>query len=437
MKILLVNYRYFVSGGPERYMFGFKKIFENRNHVVIPFSVSYNKNEKTNYDRYFVSPIGNKSNIYFSEYRLSTKVIFQILDRQFYSFEAKRKIKRIIKDTKPDVAYILQFYNKLSPSVIDGCREMGVPTIVRISDFGLLCPNALFLRENNVCEKCLGGNLFHAAKYRCVKKSFVGSLLKVLAMYFHRMLKIFNKVDAFIVPSRFTIAKMIIGGFSEEKLYHVPSFADEINYEIGDVPHKDYVLYFGRISREKGVITLIKAYELIRTEVNNGELWIVGSSNDNEEKVLKDFVSTHNIPGIKFLGPKSGLSLFRLVKNAQCIVVPVIWYENMPNVILESFSLSQPVIASRIGGIPELVRDGETGLLFEPGNADDLAKKMQWMMKHPKERREMGRRTRELVEKEYTPEKHYEQLMAVYKIALKQHGKNNEYRKNIKWNAQL
>lgn len=158
MKIILVNYRYFISGGPERYYFNIKEILERNGHVVIPFSVKNSRNFSSDYETYFLDRLDDE--VYFAHSnKKSMKVILKSFSRMFYSFEAKRKFRQLLTDTNPDLVYIMQYHNKISPSIIDAAKNLGIPVIHRISDFQYMCPNALFYNGvKGVCEECLNGN---------------------------------------------------------------------------------------------------------------------------------------------------------------------------------------------------------------------------------------------------------------------------------------
>ena len=185
MRILLVNYRYFISGGPEKYMFNIKTMLENQGHEVIPFSIHSNKNVATEYSKYFVEPIGGRDAIYFEEVKKTPRSIWQMLTRSIYSKEVEKAIKREIDDVKPDLVYIIHFVNKLSPSVIRGARKKGIPVVLRLSDYFLLCPRFDFMYEKRVCEECLTKGYRSCIKKRCVKGSLFASVVRVFSMKFH------------------------------------------------------------------------------------------------------------------------------------------------------------------------------------------------------------------------------------------------------------
>jgi len=425
MKILLVNYRYFVSGGPERYMFNIKKLLESKGHEVVPFSVRYKKNLPSQYESYFASPIGDGDKVYFSEYRKNIKTISQLIARTFYSFEVRKALSHVIKKEKVEVAYILHFLRKLSPSVIDACVENRIPVIVRISDFGLICPASTLSRGKKVCELCLKGNLFPSIRYRCVKNSFTASAVNALALYLHRCLKIYQKVDYWISPSRHTLKKFVQAGFDRSKIMLIPTFLD-INDIAPCYDNENYILCTSRISPEKGVLTLLKAFEIcshIKEYRNYVRLVIVGLDESEESVKIRSFVKEKSLNKVKLYPFLPGNKLFKLMSKATFTVIPSLWYENLPIALLESFAHGKPALVSNLGSLIEIVKNGDNGLLFQPGNPYDLAEKIRWMIDHPKERQEMGRRARELAEKECNPELHYERLMEVCRRILAKHGK--------------
>ena len=268
MKIILVNYRYFISGGPERYLFNVKALLEKNGHTVIPFSVKHKLNSCSDYDKYFISPLGKGDLTYFSESnKTSINQIFKFFSRMFYSFEARRKFRKLLIDTNPDLVYVLHYQNKLSPSFIGVAKTRNLPVIQRVSDFGHICANQLFYNYmlKTVCERCLDGDKMNAVRYRCVYDSMIYSLIKISALKFHEILGITKKIDAFVVPSKFTLSKLVDYGIPDSKLYNVPTFFSFSRAEEGlgelKVKYGDYALYVGRIEEEKGVMTLVRAFE--------------------------------------------------------------------------------------------------------------------------------------------------------------------------------
>lgn len=409
MKILISNYRYFISGGPEKYLFNITNELKGKGHEVIPFSIHHNKNQATEYAKYFIEPIGGRDKAYFREYKKDLKTIAQLIGRSFYSFQARKAIEKEISAEGPDVVFLLHFINKLSPSVIDGAKKAKKRVVVRLSDYFLLCPRFDFLDHHQICEECLKHSFLPALRKRCVQNSLTATMIRVSSMYFHNLLRIYDQVDAFVCPSAFLARKLVQAGFKSEKIHHVPTFIDasKLQPQYGG----DYVLYYGRLAEEKGVLSLIKAFEQLPSDLT---LKIVGEDQSDYGMALKKYVAQNKIGSVEFLGFKSGTELEAIIKNAKLVVVPSIWYENMPNVALESFAYGKPVIASNIGSMPEVVEDGVNGYLFEPNNSDDLALKIQ-LLNNDAKIAAMGMKAREIVVRQYNPALHYEKLIQILK----------------------
>lgn len=415
MKILIVNYRYFISGGPEKYMFNIKKMLEDNGHEVSFFSVKSNKNEETKYSKYFVDAIGGNDAVYYDELKKTPKVIMQLLSRSIYSNEVKKALKMEIKEINPDIIYIIHFVNKLSPSVIDVAKEMGKPVVLRLSDYFMLCPRFDFLYNKKVCEDCLKNGYRTCIKRRCVKNSKFASIVRVISMKIHKRMHIYDKIDAFVTPSNFLKNKLIENGYSKEKIYCIPTFTtSESIKESSKVG--EYGLYFGRVAEEKGVETVVKAYK----ELPEYELKIMGDDTTEEAERLKNYIKDNNIKNVEFLGLKKGKELDDVIENAKFTVIPSIWYDNLPNTALESFIHSKPVIASNIGSLPELVIDGYNGYLFEPGNEKELVEKIRMLESNNEMILKMGKNSLEQLKNKFSKEGHYKKLMKLFERILEE-----------------
>lgn len=408
MRILLVNYRYFISGGPERYMFNIKKMLEDKGHEVIPFSIHSTKNVETPYSKYFVEPIGSRDAVYFNEVKKTPKSIWQMITRSVYSREVKKAIQKEIKDVKPDLVYIIHFINKLSPSVITGAKEIGIPVVLRLSDYFLLCPRFDFVYQKKVCEECLTKGYKACIQKSCVQGSKAASLIRVFSMKVHNLLKIYDKVDAFITPSEFLKKKLVDNGFPVEKVHCIPTFTASKSI-VGEPQLGKFGLYFGRVTEEKGLETVIKAYEQMPERL----LKIMGDDTTEEGVRLKEYVKSRGLKNIEFLGFKGGTELEEIIARARFTLIPSIWYDNLPNTALESFQHSKPVIAANIGSLPELVIDGFNGYLFEPGNVEDLRAQIE-MLDDDERIRMMGANSRRRLENNFAPHKHYDALLTVF-----------------------
>ncbi|MBP3604424.1 MAG: glycosyltransferase [Lachnospiraceae bacterium] len=412
MRILLVNYRYFVSGGPERYMFNIKKALEQDGHEVIPFSIHSNKNVETEYSRYFVEPIGDRDATYFEECKKTPRVIWQMLSRSIYSLEVKKAIQKQIKDVKPDLVYIIHFVNKLSPSVIRGAKQLGVPVVLRLSDYFLLCPRFDFLYNKKVCEDCLKKGYSECVKRRCVKNSLFASVIRVFSMQFHKWIRIYKDVDAFITPSVFLKNKLVDNGFPAEKIIYIPTFT-EIDGDKNEPTIGQYGLYFGRITEEKGVDTVVKAYE----KLPKYQVKIMGDDTTEEASRLKAYIEEKDIDNIEFVGFQQGDELENIINNSRFVIIPSIWYDNLPNTALEAFRNAKPVIASNIGSLPELVEDGVNGYLFATGNEEDLVEKIK-LLEEDDAVLDKGINAKKILEEKFSKERHIRTLIQVFEKVI-------------------
>lgn len=427
MKIILVNYRYFISGGPERYYFNIKEILEKKGHEVIPFSVKSSRNLPNDYEKYFLDIVDDE--VYFAQAKKKTpKMILKSFSRMFYSVEAKNKMKQLIRDTKPNVVYIMQMHNKISPSIVDAAREMNVPVVHRISDFQYMCPNALFYNDRiGVCEECLKGKRWSSVKYRCVLNSPIYSGIKMMAKWLHDIMKVHRRIDSFVVPSEFTQGKLCEYGIPVKKLNHIPTFFNlkEINPK---VEYNPFVLFVGRIEKQKGLMTLIKAFEKLPYDLK-----IIGFSNDGYEDELKQYLGRPingdlNIEestafgkngNIHFLGRKKFEEIVPYLKSCLCTTVPSEWYDNFPNVVLESYAYKKAVIATDFGSLQYMVEEGKTGLKFKYADLDDFRKKIAYMFENADKAQLMGENGYKLIETKYSPETHYQALMKVFDSVMK------------------
>ena len=408
MRILLVNYRYFVSGGPEKYMFNVKKALEERGHEVIPFSFHSNKNVETPYSKYFVEPIGGRDSVYFEDYKKTPATIMKMITRSVYSLEVKKAIQKEIRDVKPDLVYIIHFVNKLSPSVITGAKSMGVPVVLRLSDYFLLCPRFDFLSGTDICEECLTKGYKSCIKKRCVKGSLAASLIRVFGMKVHKLMNVYKGVDAFITPSEFLKGKLSDNGFDQNKIHCIPTFTaaalKEYSETIGD-----YGLYFGRVEVEKGVDTVVRAYE----NMPDHKAVIMGDDTTEEGKRLKEYVSSKGLKNISFAGYKEGRELEDIIRNSRFVMIPSIWYDNLPNTALEAFNNGKPVIASNLGSLPELVKDGYNGFLFDPYSPKELEECVK-KLDDTELVKTMGRNSRDLLSERFSKDAHMDRVLKLF-----------------------
>ena len=294
-----------------------------------------------------------------------------------WNFDAENKLRKLIQDTKPDAVYILHEVNHLSPSIIRAAKREGVRVVHRISDFFMFCPKYDFLCENEICEACLHGDYKKAIDHKCVKGSKAGTMLRVFAMKIYAATKVFNDVNQFICTCKFSKNKLIEGGIPAEKITCVSTFIDASKitpcYE-----NDKYFLFLGRMATpKKERFMRIEAMRYLKE--TDYILKITGQISDSEEdQAIWQFIKDNKLEDkIVFTGFKHGKDLESLISRATCIVCPAIWYENMPNTVIEAYAYGKPVVASRVGSLAEIVEDGKTGMLFELKNSVEFSNKLR------------------------------------------------------------
>ena len=306
--------------------------------------------------------------------------------------------------------------NHLSPSIIRAAKKEGIRVVHRISDFFMFCPKYDFLCENEICEACLHGNYLKAIKKKCVKGSMMGTILRIFAMKVYKRTNIFDEVDKYICTCNFSKNKLIEGGIPNEKIACIPTFIDST--EITPYYHHDkYFLFLGRMAHQKGTIYAIEAMKKLKN--TEYVLKITGEITDSDEdQMIWKYIKDNELEEkVVFTGFKHGIELENLISKSTCIVCPAIWYENMPNTVIEAYAYGKPVIASKLGSLAEIVIDNETGMLFEPRNSADMAEKMLRFVKDESLSRNLGKNARIKCEKEYNVETHMNNVVKELKGA--------------------
>ncbi len=301
---------------------------------------------------------------------------------------------------QPDVIHAHNTFPLISPSLYWAAAHAGVPVVQTLHNFRLMCLNALFLREGKVCEDCMGQLPWRGVARACYRGSHAASAALAGMLTLHRGIGTYrNRVARYIALNEFCRGKFIEGGLPAGRVVVKPNFVD---FAAPEPAPRAGLLFVGRLSVEKGVATLAKAMALLP----DAALRVAG---DGPEATVLEGVA-----GVTRLGSLPGEMVRQEMSRAAALVVPSIWYENFPRTIVEAFACGLPVIASRIGALADIVTDGETGLLFEPGNPRDLADKLAWAQAHPERMAEMGHKARAQYEAEFSAEVNYRRLMEIY-----------------------
>lgn len=377
MRILLVNKFHYRKGGAETYYLTVGSELERMGHEVAYFSMRHPDNLPCEWDKYFVTQ---------REYNNVKNPLKAARDGMalIYSPEAKRNFQALCEEFRPDVVHLNNVHRQITLSILDApyLRENKVPVLYTAHDYVTVCPGYLMLDGGGrVCDACLeDGRYRHCIENRCVKGSRAKSALAAMEASFNRAHKSNQRIDKVIAPSRFMRSKLIEGGWPEGKVVFLQNFADDailkrasnVGTDLTD-RENPYLLFFGRLSVEKGVDTLLRAFDAALPNLpQNMRLVVVGDGPDADD--FKAFASSLGCaPRIEFAGYQTGGALQSYVERASLAISSSRWRENMPYSIVEAFAAGTPVIGTDIGGIPELVDEGKTGFICEPGDVPSMA----------------------------------------------------------------
>lgn len=375
-------------------------------HNVIDFSVDDPQNVPSKYSDYFAR---NVDYMECSKDGKSTSLLgkFRIAVDFIHNRQAVNSLKALIEKEKPDIAHLHNIYHQITPSIIPILKNAGVKVVLTLHDYKLVCPTYSMFKDGFICNKCMGKHFWYATSYKCQDASYLKSLLLSAEAYWHKWTKNYEKVNLFLCPSQFMANMVSQYRVDKQKIRVLHNGIDPKTHNFAG-QDDGYAIYFGRISREKGVETLLKAHQSLS---NRLPLKIVGTGPLMPK--LKE-----KYPGAEFTGYKTGAELKELLQRASFVALASECYENFSMTVLEAMAFGKPTIGSRVGGIPEQIEDGKTGFLFEMGNVEESARKMTFLAKNRKLRKQMGEAARKKLEREYSLDVHCTKLMEIYKELL-------------------
>jgi glycosyltransferase involved in cell wall biosynthesis len=372
-KILLVNKFYHdvgPAGGVGRYLVQEEADLTAAGWDVIPFAMADADARPTPWDRYFVRARD------YSSARFSGGAAGDALSL-IWNGEAAAKLDSLIREARPDVAHLHNIYHHLSPSILSVLREHRIPTVMTLHDLRLLCPAIHMLRDRQVCEKCKGGRLHNAVVFKCVKDSRAASLLAAVETFHQKARRLYPRTVArFLCPSRFIRDKYIAWGYPADTLHHLPNFVDLEAWHparlSADRP-RDAIVYFGRISTEKGLRDLLEAQALWEQgyaagRIDSPPLKLIIAGEGPCAGNLQARMAQLELQDAVYMGGLTLAGLREVLGRARFTVLPSICYENGPMAALESLAAGIPLLGTDIGGIPEMIREGVTGVIVPPGN---------------------------------------------------------------------
>ena len=390
MRILLANKFYYARGGDCICTINLEELLKKNGHEVAIFAMDFPENLQTSWSKYFPGEIRFKPGI----------GIIEAFARPFGIGEVKRKFNALLDDFHPDVVHVHNIHSQLSPIIVELAHQRGIKVVWTLHDYKLLCPRYDCLRNGTeVCEECFADKR-RVVEHKCMKNSCLASMLAYWeAMKWNRQ-RLEASTDVFLSPSSFMAEKMKQGGFDKSKIHILCNFIDVKKTIRQEYNKQDYYCFIGRLTHEKGVATLVKAALQIPYKLR-----IIGGGPLMDE--LKTLAAGTDI---EFLGYKQWPEIKELVGCARFSVIPSEWYENNPLSVIEAQCLGTPVLGARIGGIPELIEEGKSGMLFESKNTVDLKTKIEAMFSHTFNYEALAKSSQE----RYSEDAYYQRLMNVY-----------------------
>ena len=387
MRILQVHNFYRLPGGEDAVFHNEASLLERHGHDVFRFTRSNESIDE--------STLTGKAGLAFNT---------------IWSTDTYREITSIIRKKRPNIAHFHNIHPLISPSGYAACRDCSVPVVQTLHNYRLVCPGALLQRNGSPCEKCIGKPPLPAIMYSCYKNSLTATLALSASIVWNRAINTYrSSINRYIALTNFSASKFIAGGIEPSKIIVKPNF-------LPDPPETgagsgDYFLYVGRLSPEKGVMTLLRAWEHLQGRA----LKIVGDG--PLEAQLLSYAEDHRL-AIDFLGKQPRERVLELMREATALIIPSEWYEGFPMVVLESYACGTPVISSRIGSLQEVILENTTGFLFEPGNPLELASLVKAATQRSSNLSGMRKQARNHFDENYAAENNYRMLTGIYEQVM-------------------
>ncbi|NCD72279.1 glycosyltransferase family 4 protein [Mucilaginibacter agri] len=404
MNILVLNWTWYPSGGDWTYVENITNVYRQNGHAIVPFSMKDERNFPSEYSEYFIENINYKTLD-----KSSLKAGIKAVKKSIYSTEAQQNLEKLLSVVKIDFAHVNVIHHYITPIVLKVLKDKGIPIIWTLHEYTPICPESTFISHGVICERCFGGKFYNCVTHTCKKGSYAASTVAALENYVHKYLNYYKYVDYYVCPSVFTYKKFKQFNFFEEKLvqlYHGYDYSiiDKLPKVMPLGDSERYIVFVGRLEKIKGIQTLIKAMEKL-PEIR---LKIIGSG--TLEKELKTLVSENGLKHVTLLGKKSQHETLEIISKADFLVCPSEWYEVLGFTAVEAMALSKPVVGSAIGALPEMVIDERTGFLFEPGNFEELATKIELLYNNKQLILDMGLNAHTHIHTLINTEKHFEGL---------------------------
>jgi glycosyltransferase involved in cell wall biosynthesis len=398
--LLSINNYHYPRGGADAMYLAHGARFETLGWQHAWFAMRHPRNLPTDWASHFVDDIefGHR----YTPLELARKAAASI-----WSLQAQQRLRGVLAKSRPDIVHLHNIYHHLSPSILPVLQQAGVPAVMTAHDFKIACPNYRMHTQGGVCERCRDGSVWNALAHRCVRDSVAASALVALEATVHRVLRSWHRwPDRIVSPSRFLIEKCVQWGYDRSRFVHIPNPIDAQGMQSQPQPGSHFV-YIGRLSAEKGLDRLI-------TAVGQAQVSLVIAGEGPLEPLVS--AAVRDAPGrVQWVGRLEAAQVQALVRSARAVVVPSQWYENAPLSVLEAFAAGKPVIASRMGGLPEMVEHGRTGWLVPAEDTNALGEMLAAVRDLPDARLEsVGRAAREFVLREHSWAGYLQRMQALY-----------------------
>lgn len=400
VRVLLANKFYGRRGGAEAVVLQTQRLLEGEGHEVVPFAMRHGGEEPSEWSGYFVPTREYFDGAPLRRVRDSLAAV--------YSFDARRRIGALVRATAPDLAHLHNVYHQLTLSVVDALRAERVPIVMTLHDYKAACPNYQLLTHDGLCQRCVGGAYWNAVRHRCLKGSLAGSAIAAAEAYLNRLRGQYGKIDLFLAPSAFLRDVMVRAGLPAARIAVLPNAVPAPGVRPSPPSPEPRFVYFGRLSPEKGLDTLLDASTRLS---GAAEIVVLGSGPLEAE--LRARVERERLP-VRLGGFASPSALQDALRGARAALLPSRWYENCPMSVLEAAALGVPTIASEIGGVSELISSGGDGLLVPPGDAEALAAAMDELAADPERAAALGRAALERVRERHDEGRYVAALLGHY-----------------------
>ena len=402
MKILFCNKYNFPFSGTEIYLFELMELLRSQGHHVALFSMQDSRGAPTAFDDYFVPHLDFKNG------NLGLLARAKLLAHSIYSTDARQRLRKLIAAFQPDIAHVRNIYHHLSPSILWELKSQRIPVIFHLNDFKILCPAYNFVSNGRACNRPCTNRFWRVMTHNCYEGGFPASAALMLEAYAQYWAGTYRKcIDHFLVPSQFALRMLSDNGFDSQTITVLPHF-QHLPGPVLPIPSGAPILYFGRLSPEKGVSDLIRAMQPFP------DLHLQIAGDGPQRPALEQLAQSLTLSNVTFLGHQNREQLNTLISRSRFTVLPSRAYETLGKSILESYALGRAVIASDLGSRREIVHDSETGLLYRAGDVAQLSSAISFLAQRPHVATEMGNAARRFVESFHSPDQHYKALTNLY-----------------------